>query len=536
MDNREIELKLRIAPEDVDRLKRHPLIRSLSVGRPVTQRLRSVYFDTPKLTLLGRDVTLRVRRVGRHHVQTVKSGSVHQLGLFSRGELEHPVKGSMPEPDKIADPRLRAMIGKPDIAANLQPIFDTEVKRVRRRLTQGQGEIGLDIDVGMIRTATGSAPICEVELELKTGEPGQLFELVRQLSKDVPLRLATCSKAARGFALYAGDAPAPAYAAPVPLAAGLTAEQAMQTIVRACLLHLVANEAAVMNLQHAEGVHQMRVALRRLRSALSLFRPLLPGESAVELKTEAAWLAGELADARNWDVFLAEVLAPVVPRFADHPGIAGLEAAAERARADGYDRVKAALEAPRYDAFLLHAAAWLAERPWRRSGWAAGDTAVIEQPVRDFAAAELGRRHRKALKLDRAIGGDDADALHRLRIQLKKLRYACEFFRALFGRKVAKSFIAHLAKLQDVLGMLNDVDVARTLLDALLKRAAGEAAKEAGGESGEPRRADERRAGERQHAAGLISGWHVHTADRRARRLDALWHEFKDTDPFWITD
>lgn len=517
MDNREIELKLRIAPEDVARLQRHPLIRSLSVGRPVTQRLRSVYFDTPKLALFSKDVTLRVRRIGRHHVQSVKTGALRQAGLFSRGELENPVKGSAPEIDKIADPALRELVAGPDIAAKLRPIFDTEIKRTRRRLTDGSDEIGLDIDVEVIRTARGNAPICEVELELKAGEPERLFDLARTLSRDVPLRLATASKAARGFALYAGEPPAPQRAVALALDKAMMAEQAMQSVVRACLDHLIANKSAVLDLQHAEGVHQMRVALRRLRSAMSLFSPLLPEAAADELKLGAKWLADELADARNWDVFLSEVLGPVAPRFAEHPGMGDLEAAAERARSDGYRRARVALSSPQYAEFLLHAAAWVEKRPWR----AMIPTEVLEQPITEFAVAMLERRHRKALRLGRAIGGQDVEALHRLRIQLKKLRYASEFFRSLFGRKAAKSFIAHLADLQTVLGTLNDVEVARKLIAALLKRSAEEA-------EGAPL------AGERQNAAGLVSGWHVHTADRRARRLGSLWRDFKDTDPFWV--
>lgn len=513
---REIELKLRIAPEDVARLKRHPLIRSLSAGRPITQKLNSVYFDTPKLALLDRNVTLRVRRIGGNHVQTVKTGSVRQLGLFRRGEVEQPIKGEAPEPDKIADPRLRAMVAKPDIADKLRPIFDTEVKRVRRRLTQGKGEIALDIDVGVIRTAKASTPICEMELELMAGDPGQLFDLVRRLSADVPMRLGTASKAARGFALYAGAPSAPARAVPVALGPAPSAEQAMIAIVRACFDHLAANEAAVVDVPDAEGVHQMRVALRRLRSALSLFQSLLPDGSAAEVKAGADWLAGELADARNWDVFQGEVLAPVLPRFPNHPGISGLEAAAERAHAAGYRRAQAALATPRYSAFLLRGAAWLEERPWRP----AAAPAALDQPAPPFAANELTRRHRKAIKLGRSIDTRDAEALHRLRIHLKKLRYACEFFRDLFPRKSAKAYVAHLAKLQDVLGTLNDVDVARTLLDSLLTRVAGE--------PGGPERA-----GELQNAAGLVAGWHVHTGDRRARKLDDLWQEFKDTRPFW---
>jgi inorganic triphosphatase YgiF len=514
---REVELKLRIAPEDVARLKRHPLIRSLSAGLPVTQTLNSVYFDTPKLALLGRDVTLRVRRVGGKHVQTVKTGSARQLGLFRRGEVEQPVAGGAPEIDKIPDPRLRAIVAKPDIAAKLRPIFDTEVKRVRRRLTQGKGEIALDIDVGVIRTAKASAPICEVELELKSGEPGQLFDLVRRLSADVPMRVGTASKAARGFALYAGSPSAPARSAPVALGPTPSAEGAMITIARACFDHLAANEAAVVDAQHAEGVHQMRVALRRLRSALSLFQALLPGESAVGVKGEANWLADELADARNWDVFQDEVLAPVLRRFPNHSGMAGLEAAAERARLAGYRRALAALADPRYGAFLLRGAAWLEERPWR----ARPDGADLDQPATAFAVAALTRRHRKAVKLGRSIGARDAEALHRLRIQLKKLRYASEFFHDLFPRKPAKTYADHLAKLQDVLGTLNDVEVARNLLDSLLKRVAAE--------PGGPERA-----GELQNAAGLVAGWHVHTADRRARKLDDLWQEFKRTKPFWL--
>ncbi len=305
---REIELKLAVQREHVDQLLRHPLLqRSLAPAR--SERLSSVYFDTPDLRLARDDVTLRVRRRGRRHIQTVKLGPAWQTGLFDRIEWEEPVPSALPDPARIGDRKLRQQIVRARSKRGLTPIFGTEFKRTHWLLRGRRGgKVAVGLDVGEITTREDSQPICELELELKAGKPGELFELAAALSRDVPLRLEFESKAARGFALYQGAGSRPVRAGEILLDDVDTVEAMAQRTFASCFEQLAANWVPAIDGRDPEGVHQLRIAIRRFRSALGLFKRLLRPEPHARLRDELAWLAQELAPARAWDVFLTELL------------------------------------------------------------------------------------------------------------------------------------------------------------------------------------------------------------------------------------
>ena len=278
----ETELKLVFRPRDVERLRRLPTIAKLASGRPVTRNLVSVYYDTPERRLEAHSTTLRVRRSGRRFVQCVKSGGGRIGGILVRGEHENPVPTEDPVVPAIADSGLRRLIARAG-ADRLEPVFRTEFKRTSRRLVlEDGGQVMMDLDVGEIVDGEERESINELALELRAGPPDRLFDLALEIHEAVPLRVSVATKAQRGYALLAGKPPSWRKALPLELPRETTVEGALIRIVQHCLDHLLDNEACTLNDDHPEGVHQMRVALRKRRqnifwAFLILWREILAG-------------------------------------------------------------------------------------------------------------------------------------------------------------------------------------------------------------------------------------------------------------------
>jgi inorganic triphosphatase YgiF len=514
IEAREIELKLELAPGDLPRLQRHPVVRQQALGRAATRLLRSVYFDTPELDLAGRGIALRVRRVGRSYVQTVKARGAGGAGLFERIELEAPVGGEHPDLERIPDLALRAQLQRELAGKTLEPVIETEIRRSHRRLAVGGSEVALDVDVGEIRTRRGNEPICEVELELERGEPAALYELALALHEDIPLRLAPRSKAERGYARLTGIRPAPRKARRLALSSDATLEDLLAEGMREALDHIVSNEVIAREAVDPEGVHQMRVGLRRLRSALALLRPMLPAEAVASFQTELRWLTSELGVARDLDVFLEETLEPLQQRFAQDGALKRLRDEARELRAESYGHLRAALDSPRYSHAMLLLGHWLARCGWREQPLSA-DSARLFVPAREVTGALLGQRERKVRHLGRHLRRRSAQEKHALRVRLKKLRYAAEFLAGVHPPGRADRYLRRLAELQDVLGHLNDGATAERLLGEVLEWIGPEAT------------------AEHHRAAGFVGGWTARGAEEALQQLGRHWKAFARTDPFW---
>ena len=309
---KEIEIKLELAPASLPRLKKIPLIRALEAPVKRTAEV-SVYFDTDKHKLRKEGLMLRVRHTGDRYIQTIKATG--HGGLFERDEWESEIASEQPDLDLARGTALEPLIGD-KFRRQLKPMFETRVTRTVYPLTNGTRLIALSVDQGKIDTGTRSAPLCEIELELKRGNEAELFDVARELTQTLPAQLAFKSKSERGYELLddeqrrAGQEPRQSISSPAPARA-----MAFKTIGRACLKQFVGNEPALLK-GNPEGVHQMRVGLRRLRAALSLFAGILRDLQTAAIKTELKWLAGELAPARQLDVLMKRVVAPVKQRHA----------------------------------------------------------------------------------------------------------------------------------------------------------------------------------------------------------------------------
>jgi inorganic triphosphatase YgiF len=382
-------------------------------------------------------------------MQTLKRGRG-----FIREEHEAAIDGLAP------DPALEPLPSLLPHGADLRPAFNVRVSRRQRTFRYRGALIEMALDQGEVCGGEQTSPICEVELELKSGEPTVLFALARELSGTAPLYLAFDSKAARGQALVAGEPPAAIKGGRVQLDGEASAGAALQAVARSALAQIAANAAVLRKTPSAEGVHQLRVGVRRLRSALTTFRPIVEDEALETLKADLKWLSRSCERARSLDVFADETLQPAEVADVQPAGLVALRNAIELARHAAWAQAAEASASERFRALMIDAAAWVETGDWR--GLPGADA-----PIRPFARRAL-KRHLKTLeKRGRAARGGDDLARHQLRIEAKKLRYAAEAFADLYGEKRTRRHLRHLRELQEALGALNDLVTAAPLIAAL---------------------------------------------------------------------
>lgn len=256
-----------------------------------------------------------------------------------------------------------------------------------------------------------------------------------------------------------------------------------------------------------EPVHQMRVALRRTRSALAVFRHATPCPALAALSAPARDLAAQLGAARDWDVFLDGTGAAMAQAFPDDPRPRALLRAARRARSTAYAGLCATLDGPRFRTFALSLATTAALRSWTDDP--ALHTPTLDTPVGSFAVQALTRRMRHVRQAGRGIATLPVPALHELRKDCKRLRYTAEFFAPLFPDHPVRRFTRRLAALQEELGLLNDGAAVSGLLAQLGRY-------------------------ERGYAAGLATGLSTAASAPARTRIEARWHRFRAVDPFWL--
>ncbi len=506
----EIELTLRLPPESVPQLLRAESLNALRIGKLRKRRLSSTYFDTPDRQLHRQQTVLRVRKLGRSFVQTIKTAPRPNQAFIMRGEWERQLPDQRPDVTAFeGDRELRELLDKPGLAEALTAIFSTEFTRTVMPLRLGDAQLELAVDVGAIRTAAGSEAICEVEIELKSGSTARVYEVAELVRRSVPVTLEPMSKSARAFILLDGGVVPPLRATRLRLHRRQSLGDGFLAVARACLHQLRMNAAAVSRSDDPEGMHQMRVALRRLRSAFSAFAEPMPLAERRMFARRLRALARTTDAARELDVFLDEILAAVRKGVGDDPGLASVAAEAGRARKAAWQRVRLMIASDRFTEAVLSLEAWLEGGGWRASAGPAYDEALG-----DFAQRTLKRLHRKLVRTGARITELAEADLHGLRLRAKKQRYAGEFFRSVFGAKAAKSYLTALGEVQDHLGALNDSVTVRDLLARLVRG-----------------KLTDRVAFERGSA--VVLGWCAARVTSEIERLPATWERFVDQRIFW---
>jgi len=506
----ETELKLAASRAVLERLA---AVTAANAGAAAPARtLHSVYYDSADHGLWRQGIALRVRHDASGWTQCVKGGGSIRAGIHHRIESEVRLSDATPRIDRIEDAGLAAAVRRALGAEPPQPVFSTDISRRTWTISPAPDtRVELCFDLGVIESGTRRAATCEIELELKQGPAWHLYETALELEREAPLRLEHRSKAERGYALARGVTPHPVKARPSELVTGLTAIEAFRAICFACIEHLQANRDGLLAGDDPEYLHQSRVALRRLRSAFSVFAPLLPGPAVEPPLAEIRWLGRALGPARDWDVFSATTLVPIVSQMPGHHGLQAMERACERLRARARRRAHRAVASRRYERMLLALGAWLAGEAWS-SLLPLERARSLRGPVNAYAATALERRMRRVRKRGRGLAHLGAAELHRLRIAVKKLRYTAMFFAPVFPERRARAMMRALEALQDALGGINDCDTADRLI-----REAGTSVRGALG-----KQANER----------LVNWVDAARADHR-RALRAAWKALRACGLFW---
>lgn len=479
----ETELKFAFAPEARSKIEAHPLLANATVQD--TRHQESIYYDTPDLTLGQRGFSLRVRQQDGDIIQTLKSSQPGDA-VASRGEWEWTLS------DATLDlSRLHETPASIFATAALKALVSTDIHRSIWVVCLGDGtKIEVALDAGFLRAGERSCPVHEIELELKAGKRADLFRFAASLAGDLPLRLEPEAKSFRAFRLLTGAGPERRKTTAPDMPADITAADGVRRILVAGVTALMA-DLATARAGNAAGVHQARVAVRRLRTALVLFKPYLTPEATSRFNDPLRDLGRILGTARDWDVFIRDLL-PEALRGACSEA---LLANAETRHQDAVDDMVQTLDAPETTRLILALVAWTEQPDLIR------DEHLRHCPLVELVPKLLSRMEHKVAKRGRHIARLSGEDLHAVRKSLKKLRYAVDDVASLFPGKAVKRYRKHCAHLQDRLGLINDAATAITLGNML--------------------------------HAGEVVHWANKRQARTARKLPDKWDEFRHTHPFW---
>ena len=463
---RETELKLRL-PAGADKALRDAAV--LRSAAPRTLRLDATYFDTPTRLLQASGMALRLRRVGRDWVQTLKAAAVVTGGLSSRPEWEAPatLRQGVPRIDlrHLRETPLPALLAQHRAIRALVPVFRARFTRTLWEVGFRSSRIEVALDRGRIEATIGRKrsvePIAELELELKEGRAEDLLALALRLAGRGPHGLALVpmvrSKAERGHRLASGTAPRPTKAAARGFVDHLEPDMSSGAALRAILSHglsvLLANTEALHEGRDPEFVHQARVALRRMRSALRLL-DRKHRDFPEPLANELRWVGQTLGAARDWDVLVESTLPAILAAApaALRTRMRTLHRRAIRRRDQEHRKAVAALSSARFARLALRMQAWTMT-PAPKGGRLARRAPKV-----------LARAHARLFDAARFFAALSPQRRHRVRILAKRLRYALDVMSVALPAEPTERYVKALAELQDVLGQLNDVAVARVAL------------------------------------------------------------------------
>jgi len=493
----EAELKVAVDAAGASRVARLAALTGLDVTAKGDKRLVSTYFDTPDLALRAKGISLRLRRSGRSGEQTVKFSGSFSLGLAERPEFNVPYNGRVPDlsrlPDEAAVELTRLVDGRP-----LVPLFSMRVTRRRWEIaTPGGDRVEMALDRGTVTAGSRRADIREVEFELISGDRRALFEVARPALAGIAFHFSTEAKSDLGYALLEGEigAAEPTNAVDADLNDDMSVEMALQQVLRSCAIQISANVAALRAGDDPEGAHQLRVGLRRLRTALKVFAAVMAPGAADPLGAEAQRLAAEVATTRDMDVLIDELVAPL-----EGDDIAALIVLLEKRRKAARARLATVLADRSTGDFLIDLLAFTEARGWLSTD-DIGQSVGLAAPVTPFAEDVVARLRRKVEKLGRDPEALSPDERHELRKRFKRLRYAYDFFEPLLPKSARRKLLPRVKAAQDVLGVLNDIHMAHLMLDDV--HAAGP------------------KAGAVERAVGYCLGWH-------SARAKAIWERRSD--------
>lgn len=442
-------LEFALDPDAAARLARHPAMagaRAGRRGRPSPEEL--IWYDTPDGALAARGLAMEALRRGtRRLLKPSDAAAVPWMpGTPLTVQADGP-DGSLPE------------------LAGLAPVAAFSGRRTVTMLGNEAAPLRAELSVGKLRAVADERPVARL---LLSGEPEAVLGLARRLAADLPLLPASAPLPTEGRALARGEPPPPRRRGAPDLGAARDVETAL-LIAHGHLLEVLLHYAPRCRAGAGpEGVHQMRVALRRLRSVLRAFRPAATCDAVGVFDDALKQLAGRLGAARDLDVFLLGLGAELREAMPEERRLTQLLRAVEARRAAAYVALRTVLDGPGFRALMLDGLTLMVERPWRDAAAAAPDQATtLAEPLPSFAARLLDKRWNRLISDGADIRAFDAAALHELRLTAKRLRYAAELFLPLWPGKLARRFIKRLGAVQEELGRANDAAVARATVASL---------------------------------------------------------------------
>lgn len=444
----ERELKFAFNRKDVRAVR--AALEAEAQGAPENRRLASHYFDTDDDYLWRHSATLRLRDDGNCRVQTFKR---ERSSTLDRDEYEATIDQDKPDLAAFDGARSR-LLKKAQSRGELHQTMDVDVSREISCIARNGARIEAALDLGEIRSGGGLLPFSELELELKEGGSDGLFELAHELCAAAPIAFSPVSKAEKGQRLAKGEWARPFKGKTPDIRRTMEAGAVLQMIAHRCLHSIALNLIALDGPDRTEAVHQGRVALRRLRAALQLFRPLAQDGDYRRLDDELKWISHVFGEARDLDVFQEGTFAPAASA-GDLPGADELAERTAAARALRHAALDEAVSSPRLRLLLVDLVAWLTEGDWRHA-----DSARLDQPIETFARRALRKKFRKFLERAKDFESFDEEAQHKVRIRAKKLRYMAAFFEArpriVARRGQLAPLLKRLETMQNCLGEIHD--------------------------------------------------------------------------------
>ena len=451
----EVELKFLIDPRDHEALAR---CAALAGVKPRQAHLETTYFDTAAGELAARGMALRLRRAGERWIEGLKAGESGTGGLHARSEWEHERADPGIDLSLYASTPLATLHDAARLHERLAPVFRVVMTRTSWTVDAHGSRLEVALDVGEVQARGRSSAVSEVEIECIGGEPGGIFDLAARMLEEVRLRPSAVSKAQRGWRLYRAERPVPVKARPAGVGHEATPSAAARQVIAAGLAQLQANEEGLLEATDPEFVHQARIALRRLRAALRMFRDALGAERARAWRDELGDIARALGRSRDWDVFATQTLPAVLAVYGDAGLARALRRQVERQRGAARRQAREALRSRRYAHAILELTRWLSQAEERAlPGW----------QLRKFASRVLRKRHDRLLNRAADPAALTLEERHRLRIEAKRLRYGTDALASLFEAKRITRYLDALSRLQDALGRSNDAATAMRLLQEL---------------------------------------------------------------------
>lgn len=515
-----MELELAVPAEDAGAVTRLKPLLACREGRPRNLAVRMIWYDGPDRPLLVQGQTV-VESRGIWRLERLRPGAATWL------------PGAPPPVLAEAD-HLEAL---PAVPVPIAPLVAFEGRRHESSHLFGEGSVTLTVERGVLRAVTAERAAARIRL---SGDAEAVREAALVIAGAVPVNLPLASLAAEGIALATGWVPGPRRSGAPDL------PDTAQTVTEA-LVHIMGHLLDVLlwhagRLDHGpEAVHQMRVAVRRARSAVSMFRSAFAPGALEPMRAALKTLNERLGATRDWDVFTGETLPAIREALPDDERLARLAGAADRRRREYHKALQAWIGSQAFRLLTIDLAWVIACDVWRRRAApvqtpapAPAPALVSAEPMADppdepmpepvveprvpppepdlaaFAADVLRKRWKQLVSAGKGMEDLDIPALHGVRLRAKRARYAAEMFGALYTGKAPDRFVRRLGILQKRLGVLNDGAVATSLLDEL------------GGPGG--------RFG---YATGIVTGFMAARAERLRPRAAVAFAKFRRQPPYW---